>query len=279
MDINTKIKLNNGINMPLFGLGTWKMKEQDIKLSLFHALKIGYKLIDTARQYKNEKAIGDLIKKSGIDRKELFITTKLKHNKFDVIGEYMQSLKRLRVKYIDLYLVHLPAKDKETRKKVWEQMELLSKKSKCKAIGVSNYNIEHIKELLNYAEIVPVVNQIKFNPYCNQKELMEFCEKNKIKIMGYSPLSEMQLGDSKIIQLAEKYSKTPAQIILKWSFQKGVITIPKSSNKNRIIENSQIFDFEIKKEDMKLIDSLNKLIGFDFIYSYIISVGRIFKSI
>ncbi|MBI2667704.1 aldo/keto reductase [Candidatus Woesearchaeota archaeon] len=256
MDINSKVNLNNNLKMPVIGLGTWQIRGKSAENSVLYALEAGYRLIDTASFYNNEEEVGNAIKKSGIPRGDLFITTKIwnsEHN--DPEKAFNKSLKKLNLDYIDLYLIHWPVQE---RLKTWKILERLYKEGKCKAIGVSNFTINHIKELLNNSEIIPAVNQVEFSPYLYQKELLEFCKLKKIALEAYSPLTRgANLDDEKLADIARKYNKSTAQILIKWGIQHGLIVIPKSSNKDRIYENINIFDFNIAKKDMEHLDSLN----------------------
>lgn len=259
MDITTRVKLNKGTKIPILGLGTWQLADgRETENAVSYAFEAGYRHIDTAAVYGNEESVGRAIKKSKIPRDELFITTKLwnaDHN--NPVRACNESLKRLQLDYIDLYLIHWPVE--KIRNATWKIMEQLYKDGKCKAIGVSNYTIRHLKELLKIAKIVPVVNQVEFNPYLYQKELLEFCKSKNIQLEAYSPLSRgKKLNELKLISIAGKYSKTPAQIMLRWALQHDIVVIPKSKSKERIYENADIFDFSISKEDMKTLDDFNE---------------------
>jgi diketogulonate reductase-like aldo/keto reductase len=259
--IDTRVKLNNGLQMPLFGLGTYQAQPgKQTKQAVLYALEIGYRLIDTAAMYENEEAVGEAVRESGIPREEIFVTTKLwnaDHGYDKALEAFDQSLERLGLSYIDLYLIHFPVE--VLRNDSWRALEKILEQGKCKSIGVSNYMIWHLEELLKNSSIVPVVNQVEFNTYLYLKDLLEFCNSHKIVLEAYSPLTKgHKLDDPKLGEVALKYSKTPAQILIRWALQKGTIVIPKSSNKDRIKENAAVFDFEITQEDMKLLDSFNE---------------------
>ena len=261
ISINTTVKLNNGIQMPLFGLGTYQAQPgKETKQAVLYALEIGYRLIDTAAMYMNEEAVGEAVRESGIPREEIFVTTKLwnaDHGYEKALAAFDESLERLGLSYIDLYLIHFPVE--VLRNESWKALEKILEQGKCKSIGVSNYMIWHLEELLKNSSTIPVVNQVEFNPYLYQKDLLEFCNSHKIVLEAYSPLTKgHKLNDPKLGEVASKYSKTPAQILIRWALQKRTIVIPKSSKKERIKENAAVFDFEITPEDMNLLDSFNQ---------------------
>lgn len=267
-DLQGTIELNNGIKMPYFGLGVFQMSEgKEVINSVKYALEIGYRHIDTAALYENEIGVGKAIKDTGINREEIFVTTKVWNSDQGyerTLKAFEVSLRKLGLEYIDLYLIHWPVKNKYVE--TWKALEYLYKNGKVKAIGVSNFFIHHIEDILQTAEIIPMVNQVEFHPYVVQQELVDFCKDKGIQFEAWSPLMQGQITSVKEInQLAKKYNKTGAQIVLRWNLQKDVVTIPKSVHKDRILSNSQIFDFEISAEDMRLIDSLdkNKRIGPD----------------
>lgn len=256
----SKIKLNNGVEIPVLGLGTWKLDGEKAQDAVLWALEAGYRHIDTAKMYDNEGYVGKGIKKSGIPREEIFITTKLAsydHGYDNTLKAIDSSLKILGLDYVDLHLVHWPVSGR--RVETWKAMEKILKDGKARAIGVSNFTEYHIEELLAETEVVPVLNQIEFTPYLYRKELQNFCEAKGIKIEAYSPLTHGQkLSDPKLVEVANHYGKSPAQILIRWGLQHGIIEIPKSEHKERIIENFQVFDFSITKEDMAKIDTFNE---------------------
>ena len=259
--MNEKIKvLSNNIKMPAIGFGTYKSGNEDETAEIVsYALKVGYRQIDTASFYGNEIGIGKGIKNSGIDREEIFIATKLwndEHGYENTIKACNESLKKLQVEYLDLYLIHWP---NELNAETWRALEYLYQCGKVKAIGVCNFKIGHLEELKKTAQIMPMVNQIEIHPLSAKEEMLQYCQKNNIQLVAWSPIMRGRVFSNElIIGLSEKYKKTIAQIILRWHVQRGVIPIPKSSNKERIKENLNIFDFEISNEDMKIINSLNE---------------------
>lgn len=257
--------LNNGVNMPWFGLGVFKVEEGP---ALVHAIKTairhGYRSIDTASIYGNEAGVGEGIregmKEAGISRKDLFITSKVWNADLgyeSTIRAYEESLEKLGLEYLDLYLIHWPVEGKY--KEAWRALETIYNEGKVKAIGVSNFQIHHLEELMKEANIIPVINQVEYHPRLTQVELKEFCLKHHIQLEAWSPLMQGELLDHPVLQeMAETYDKTVAQVILKWDLQNGVVTIPKSTKAQRIIENASLFDFVLSEEDMKRINELNQ---------------------
>ncbi|GED01868.1 aldo/keto reductase [Bacillus atrophaeus] len=255
------VKLHNGVEMPRFGLGVFKVENgSEATESVKAAIKNGYRSIDTAAIYKNEEGVGAGIKESGVARDELFITSKVWNEDQGyetTLAAFEKSLERLELDYLDLYLIHWPGKDKY--KDTWRALEKLYKDGKVRAIGVSNFQVHHLEELLKDAEIKPMVNQVEFHPCLTQVELREYCKKQGIQVEAWSPLMQGQLLDNEVLkQIAEKHNKSVAQVILRWDLQQDVITIPKSIKEHRIIENADIFDFVLSQEDIEKINALNK---------------------
>lgn len=255
--------LSNGVKIPSIGFGTYKSGDDEETAKIIkNALNLGYKMIDTASFYNNEVGIGNGIKESGIDRKDIFIVTKLwndDHGYENTIEAFNKSLNNLQVDYIDLYLIHWPNK---LNAETWRAFEHLYETGKVKAIGVCNFKVEHLEELKKTAKIMPMVNQVEIHPFSTKNNIINYCKDNNIKVVAWSPISRGRvLSNDLMIDLSQKYKKSIVQIVLRWHMQKGVIPIPKSSNENRIKENIDIFDFEISSEDMKAIDSLDE--GYD----------------
>lgn len=253
--------LHNGVKMPWFGLGVYKTSEgQEVIQAVKAAIKAGYRSIDTAAFYKNEEGVGQAIKEAEVPREELFITTKVWNTNQgyeSTLAAFNESLKKLDLDYIDLYLVHWPVKDKY--KDTWKALETLYKEGKVRAIGVCNFQIHHLEDLLADAEIAPMVNQVECHPRLTQKDLLSYCQEHHIQLEAWSPLGRgRMLDEPTLMELAARYQKTVAQIILRWNLQSGIVTIPKSVREERIIENADIFDFELSKEDMSVIDSMNR---------------------
>ena len=255
-------KLNNGIDIPSIGFGVFKVNEGDeVYEAVLEALKTGYRLIDTAAIYGNEEGVGRAIKESGIKREDIFLTTKLWNTDQgyeSVFTAFETSLKKLDTDYVDLYLIHWPGKDKFVES--YKALEKLYKDKRVKAIGVCNFHIHHLEELMASTEIVPAMNQIELHPLMNQKEIRDFCKEKGIQVEAWGPLMQGK-GDLEapvFVELGKKYSKSPAQIILRWHHQNGVLAIPKSVTPSRIRENIDIFDFVLSTEDMKKIDDHNE---------------------
>lgn len=266
------LQLNNGVNIPCIGFGTWKIDDYDTAVeSVKAAISYGYRHIDTASSYGNECAIGEAIKQSHISRDELFVTTKLwntvSHYQ-EAIDAFYESLNKLQLEYIDLYLIHWPApKDyRENYQKrnieVYQAMEYLYKEGKIKAIGVSNFMKHHLEELSQEIEIPIMVNQIEFHPYYYDEETISYCRQNNIVLEAYSPLGRSQVLNDPIIQkIAEKYRKTPAQICIRYAIDNEIIPIPKSVTNERIKSNLEVFDFQLVKEDIERIKNLSQTYG------------------
>ena len=257
--------LHNGVEMPWFGLGVFRVEQgPDAVNSVRWAIKHGYRSIDTAAIYGNEVGVGQGIREgleeTGLSREDLFITSKVWNSELayeDALAAYDASLKRLGLEYLDLYLIHWPKPGKY--KEGWRALETLYKDGRVKSIGVSNFQIHHLEDVLQDAEIVPMVNQIEYHPYLTQKDLHAFCSERDIKVEAWSPLMAGELLDQPMLQeIANKHSKSVAQVILRWDLQNGVITIPKSINEHRIIENANIFDFELSGEEVQQIFELNQ---------------------
>jgi diketogulonate reductase-like aldo/keto reductase len=252
--------LNTGLQMPLLGLGTWDMYGNEAEQATLDALEIGYRLIDTAAMYNNEKEIGNAVRKSGISRNEIFITTKVANPSqgYDsTLKAFDASMQRLNIDYIDLYLIHWPIKSK--RRETWKALEKLFLDKRVRAIGVANYLLPFLEELETYLTVSPAVNQIEFSPWLYLKDVSQYCNEHNIQLQSYSPLTRRKtFNDKRLQQLCAKYEKTPAQIILRWNIEHNISTIPKSSNKKRLQENFNIFDFMLSEEDIQLMDGFDK---------------------
>ncbi len=261
LTLESRAKLNNGIEIPRLGLGVYQSPPGEITLrAVRYALEIGYRHIDTAELYGNETDVGRAVQESGIRREDVFITTKVwnSHQGYDsTLYACERSLGRLGLSYVDLYLIHWPVQG--LGDDTWRAMIKLLHQGKAHAIGVSNYSIRELNDHLDKSDVVPAVNQVEFHPFLYQEELLSFCKNNKIQLEAYSPLTRgKRLNHLNIIEMAKKYDKTPSQILIRWSLQHDVIVIPKSIHEARIKENSQVFDFQLEHNDMKLLDSLNE---------------------
>lgn len=257
--ITSTCKLNNGVEMPIFGLGLYRSKSgKETEQAVQWAHETGYIMYDTAQIYGNEQDLGNALKQLEVNRQEIWITTKIWRENMgtNLIETFEQSLKNLQTDYIDLLLIHWP--NKEHRLSAWDQMVSLLNEGKVKALGVSNYMAWHLEELLKRSSVVPQVNQCEASPYLYDPKLIELCRKHNIQFEAYSPLTKGQkLKDQKLVKLAKKYSKTPAQILIRWGLEHDMIEIPKSVSKNRIIENSQVFNFSLSKEDLDEMNTWN----------------------
>lgn len=251
------IRLNNGVNIPALGFGTWKIRGKSAEESVRFALDSGYRHIDTARIYRNEKRVGKAIRESSIKRSDIFVTTKIFNTQHrDPVKALNDSLGRLGLDYIDLYLIHWPVKQ---RLRTWKILEQELAKGKVRSIGVSNFTIRHLSELMECCDIMPAVNQVEFHPFLYQKGLLEYCNKNGIALEAYSPLAHgRKVDDVVITRIARKHSKSNAQVMIRWSLQLGNIVIPKSAHPDRIGENIDVFDFKLDNADMKQVSGLNE---------------------
>jgi methylglyoxal/glyoxal reductase len=259
------IRLNNGIEMPQIGYGVFRVDEgKDLEEAVVTAIRSGYRSIDTAAIYGNEQSVGNGIRKAIeeglVSRKELFVTSKLwnNHGSYDeTITDYEETLERMGLDYLDLYLIHWPGKDKYLQP--WKALEHLYQEGKVKSIGVSNFQVYHLEDLLKNAEVIPVINQIEFHPKLTQTEVREYCQQHNIQVEAWSPLMNAELLNNDLVkEIATKHDKSAAQVILKWDIQHGIITIPKSMTPSRIKENINLDDFSLSEEEMKQLNDLNE---------------------
>ena len=253
--------LNNGVKIPRLGLGVYQAPPGESTLrAVKYALKIGYRHIDTAWLYGNEIDVGRAIRESGIEREEIFITSKVWNNDQgyqSTLAACDRSLKLLGLPYVDLYLIHWPVEGRG--KDTWKAMIQLLNEGKTRAIGVSNFEVFHLQDIFQNFDVIPSVNQVEFHPFLFQEKLLEFCKNSNIQLEAYSPLTRGQkLNHHILVGLAKKYGKSSAQILIRWNLQHGLVVIPKSIHENRIRENIQVFDFQIEEKDMKLLNSLNE---------------------
>jgi diketogulonate reductase-like aldo/keto reductase len=255
------VKLNNGVEMPILGFGVFQVKDLDeCERSVVDAIQTGYRLIDTAQSYENEEAVGKAIKRGGVRREDLFITTKvwIQSNGYGGTKKaFENSLKRLQLDYLDLYLIHQPFGDVYGE---WRAMQELYKDGRVRAIGVSNFHPDRLIDLIIHNEIVPAVNQIETHPFHQQIETQNFLQENNVQIESWGPFAEGKnniFQNELLLSIGKKYNKSTAQVILRWLTQRGIIAIPKSVRRRRMEENFNIFDFELSNEDMESIKTLD----------------------
>ena len=261
MNLQSTRTLTNGVEMPMFGLGVYKMTDpQETMEAITKALQVGYRAIDTASLYYNEEQVGEAIRHSGIAREKLFVTTKVWNSDqgYDnTLKAFEVSLKKLNMDYVDLYLTHWPVEGKY--QDTYRAIERLYEEKLIRVPGVSNHHAHHLEQLLRSANVPPLVNQVEVHPYLSQEPLRAFCQEHQIAVTAWSPLGRGGvLQDETIVKVAEKYGKSAAQVVLRWHLQHDILVIPKSVTPSRIEENANIFDFALSSEDMKVIDSLNR---------------------
>jgi 2,5-diketo-D-gluconate reductase A len=256
------LKLNNGVKMPILGFGVFQVPDpKECERSVYDAIETGYRLIDTAASYMNEEAVGNAIRKSGVAREELFITTKLwiqDAGYENTKKAFEKSLKKLQLEYLDLYLIHQPYGDVHGS---WRAMEELNRQGKIRAIGISNFHPDRVMDLISFNQIVPAVNQIETHPFHQQIESQKFLKENNIQHESWGPFAEGKndlFKNEVLASIGKKYNKSIAQVVIRWLTQRGVVAIPKSVRKERMTENFNVFDFQLSDEDMKLIQTLDQ---------------------
>lgn len=257
------ITLNNGLRAPQLGYGVWKIPNEEAENAVVQALETGYRLIDTAKIYGNEVGVGQALAKSSLAREEIFLTTKVWNadQGYETTLKAMdESLEKLGLDYVDLYLIHWPTPKYDTYVETYKALEKLYKDGKTKAIGVCNFDIDHLQRIMDECEIIPAVNQVECHPYLQQKELKQFCKEHGIYLEAYSPLMNgtKVIEDPVIQEIAEQHGKTPAQVILRWHLQTDVMVIPKTVTPSRMKENLNVFDFSLTETDMEKIASLDR---------------------
>ncbi|TDL90247.1 aldo/keto reductase [Vibrio vulnificus] len=260
-NIGETVTLHNGVKMPQLGFGVFKVKNGNETVeSVKKAIEVGYRAIDTAAIYENEEGVGQAIRECGVPREELFITSKVWNTEQGyetTLKAFEDSLNRLGLEYLDLYLIHWPGKDKYLE--TWRALEKLYKDGKVKSIGVSNFHVHHLENLLANSEVKPVVNQIELHPLLTQVEIRDYCAKHEIKVESWSPLGRGNLLEEPTINhIAKKHGKSSAQVLIRWHLQHDLVVIPKSITPSRISENAQVFDFSLSLNEMNQIDALNK---------------------
>jgi methylglyoxal/glyoxal reductase len=260
---STRLRLNQGREIPMLGIGTYQVPGPDARTSVATALRAGCRLVDTAQAYKNEQEVGTGIRESGIPRDELFVTTKLSVANQDqnrAQAAFEESLKKLATGYVDLFLLHWPYRDKW--KECWKVLGELPT-DQCRAVGVSNFKVEHLKELAKTSSVVPAVNQVEFHPFLYQADLQEYCHEHRIVLEAYSPLMRgNRLDEPVLLEVAKAHARTVPQILLRWGLQHGVVEIPKSTRPERIRENLNVFDFELTPPEMARMDALDEGLHF-----------------
>ena len=261
LSIDTAVTLNDAVSMPLLGLGTYQIPSGGrCERAVAHALARGYRHIDTAALYNNEGDVGRAVRDSGLAREDVFVVTKLWNSDQghdSTFRAFDRSIARLGLETVDLYLIHWP----ETGKRLdsWRAMAEIRKQGRCRSIGVSNFTVKHLQELLRASDVVPSVNQVEFSPFLYQRELLQFCESKGIQLVAYCPLTRGdKLGHPSVVALARKHGQTPAQVLLRWALQHRVAVIPKSARAERIDENAQLYDFALDSDDMAQLDRLDE---------------------
>jgi diketogulonate reductase-like aldo/keto reductase len=261
LTLQSRVTLGDGNRIPILGLGVWQAAPGKVtRKAVEYALKVGYRLIDTAKLYGNERDVGAAIRESGIPREEIFVTTKLwndDHGYERALRAYERSQKELSLDYVDLYLIHWPQSN--LRHESWKAFLKLREDGLARSIGVSNYTIRHLQEVLSESPSPPAVNQVEFHPFLFQRELLDFCRTKGIQLEAYSPLVRGRRMDHPVIRaIAAQHRRTPAQVLIRWSLQHGLVVIPKSVRPERIRENASVFDFELTQGEMERLDSLDE---------------------
>ncbi|KAF8904438.1 NADP-dependent oxidoreductase domain-containing protein [Gymnopilus junonius] len=260
LTLNSNVRLSrSGHYIPLLGFGVYQ--NYDAKTSVLEAFKAGYRHIDTAQAYKNEAACADAIHESGLDRSDIFLTTKCiskTHGYESTKRGLDESLAKMRFDYIDLFLIHDPYAGKDLRLQTYKALLEGKSAGKIKAVGVSNFNVKHIEEIKAAGYELPDVNQIELHPFCQQKPIVEYCKANDIVVEAYCPIIRGKMDHPVIQEIAAKHSRDPAQVLIRWSLQKGYVPLPKSATPSRIHSNAQVYDFELDEEDMRKLDSLDR---------------------
>ena len=254
--------LADGNEIPLLGLGVWQVRDgRECEDAVRWALEAGYRHIDTAQAYRNEKSVGRALRDSGLPREDVFVTTKFHPRRKDPEAEAQRSLERLGVECVDLYIIHWPQGGPTW---AWDGMQRAHERGYARSIGVSNYSVAELDELLAVAETPPTVNQVQFSPFEYRRSLLEGCEERRVAVEAYSPLGTgRHLGDRAVGEIAARLARTPAQVLLRWCLQRDLVVLPKSTHQGRIEENAQVFDFTLSDQDMAALDALDRTAGTD----------------
>ncbi|KAF9050004.1 Aldo/keto reductase [Panaeolus papilionaceus] len=259
LSLGSTVRLSSGYDMPLLGFGVYQ--NNDAKPSCLEAFKAGYKHIDSAQMYRNEAQVGEAVRESGIPRDQLFITTKCassSHGYESTIKGIDASLVRFKFDYIDLFLIHDPLSGKARRLDTYKALLEGKQSGRIRTVGVSNYGVRHLEEIRDAGYEMPAVNQIELHPLCQQKDIVEYCQQNSIIVQAYCPIIRGKLDNPTIVQVAQKHKRDPAQVLIKWSLQRGFVPLPKSATPSRISSNAQVYDFTLDDDDMKALGALDR---------------------
>ncbi|KAF5314014.1 hypothetical protein D9611_006798 [Ephemerocybe angulata] len=260
LTIKSSVRLSSGYLLPLLGFGVYR-NTQRAKESVLEAFRAGYRHVDSAQTYRNEVDVGDAVRESGIPREEVFITTKIgssSHGYANTVRGVDESLKRFKFDYVDLFLIHDPLSGKAKRLETYKALLEAKQAGKIRSVGVSNYGVHHLEEIKGAGYEKPSVNQIELHPFCQQKPIVKYCQENSIVVEAYCPLIEGRMDHPVIQEIAKKLKRDPAQVLIRWSLQKGFVPLPKSATPSRIRSNADVFSFELSKEDMDKLDGLDK---------------------
>ncbi|KAJ3727246.1 Aldo/keto reductase [Lentinula guzmanii] len=259
LSISSTVKLSTGYVMPVLGFGVYQ--NYDARSSCLEAFKAGYRHVDSAQMYRNEAAVGEAVRESGLNRSDLFITTKCasrSHGYESTLKGVDESLSRFQFDYVDLFLIHDPLSGSDKRLATYKALQECKAAGKIRTVGVSNYNIKHLEEIRNAGYDMPAVNQIELHPFCQQKPIVEYCMKNSIVVQAYCPIIRGQMDHEVFTSIAAKHNRDAAKVLIRWSLQKGYVPLPKSATPSRIHSNAQVFDFELDADDMARIDALDQ---------------------
>lgn len=260
--MDSRFRLNQGVGIPVLGLGVFQSPPgPPTRQAVAWALEAGYRHIDTAALYENEADVGDAVREAHLPREEVFVTTKLWHSEHGFESSQTaarQSLERLKLSYIDLYLIHWPrAPTPELRLASWRGLEKLQKDGVCRAIGVSNYTVRHLEELATHSDVVPAVDQVEFHPFVYDPELLSYCDRHAIRLEAWAPLTRGRRFEEPVLRaIAAEHRKTPAQVLIRWGLEHGIVEIPKSIHRERIVENANVFDFHLSRAELARLDAL-----------------------